>query len=64
MHFARSIIKVCLGLAVFASLMFLEFNSYTRAIAEGVDKGPVLISKKTAPNATVGTVKKVIRLKN
>lgn len=58
MNFARSTLKVVFGLAVFASLMFLEFTSYTRAIAEGVQEEALLNSQKTKATRLAETVKK------
>ncbi len=58
MNFITSTIKVVLGLAVFASLMMLEFNSYTRAVAEEVTEPIVLNSQKPATNSLAIAVKK------
>lgn len=56
MKLLASTLKVVIGLAVFASLMMLEFNSYTRAVAEEVVE-PIVLSSQTTqlePTATTG----------
>ena len=62
MNFARATLKVGIGLAVFASLMVLEFSSYTQAVAEGVKDEPVLESKVLARNQLSATSKKIPKL--
>ncbi len=44
-----STLKVVIGLAVFASLMMLEFNSYTLAVAEEVTD-PIVMNSETTPS--------------
>lgn len=58
MSFVTSTLKVVVGLAVFASLMVLEFASYTRAIAEEVHPPAVMKSQEVAPPTMAETVKK------
>ncbi len=58
MNFLTSTLKVVIGLAVFASLMMLEFNSYTRAIAEEVTDPVVLNSQKPTIDSLAIAVKK------
>jgi hypothetical protein len=58
MNFVRSTLKVVIGLVVFASLMFLEFTSYTRAVAEGVQDEAVLNSPKAEATQLADNVKK------
>ena len=49
MTILASTLKVVIGLAVFASLMMLEFNSYTLAVAEEVNE-PVVMDSQTTPS--------------
>lgn len=58
MNILASTLKVVIGLAVFASLMMLEFNSYTRAVAEEVTDPVVLNSQTTTLQTGAITVKK------
>ncbi len=58
MSILASSLKVIVGLAVFASLMMLEFNSYTRAVAEEVTDPVVLNSPTTTLESAAITVKK------
>lgn len=58
MNIFASTLKVVIGLAVFASLMMLEFNSYTRAVAEEVSEPVLLNSQKTTVESLANTVKK------
>lgn len=58
MNFLTSTLKVVIGLVVFASLMVLEFHSYTRAVAEQVVEPIVLNSPKTTVDSLAVAVKK------
>lgn len=55
--FFTSTLKIVIGLAAFASLMMLEFNSYTRAVAEEVTD-PVVMNLQTTPVAPQAIVVK------
>lgn len=61
MNFVTSALKVVVGLAVFASLMILEFASYTRAVAEEVRPQIVIESQKLAQTPLALPVKKESR---
>lgn len=58
MKFLTSSLKVVIGLAVFASLMALEFNSYTRAVAEEVPAPIVMNSQKVTVDSLAISVKR------
>lgn len=58
MTYLTSTVKVIVGLVVFASLMMLEFNSYTRAVAEEVAEPILLNSQKTTVDSLANAVKK------
>lgn len=57
MNILHSTLKIILGLSVFASLMFLEFTSYTRAVAESVPDEQLIKSQNVEPNASDQNVK-------
>lgn len=59
MNFLTSTLKVVVGLVVFASLMMLEFNSYTRAIAEEVAEPIEVNAEKTTVDSPAVSVKKL-----
>lgn len=58
MNIVTSTLKVVVGLAVFASLMILEFASYTRAVAEEVRPEIVIESQKNSTQVPVVPVKR------
>jgi hypothetical protein len=62
LNIITSTLKVVIGLVVFASLMMLEFNSYTRAVAEEVSEPIVLNSPKATVDSLAITDKKPSKL--